>query len=702
MSGKCGKNITWTIGTDRVMRLTGTGRMDNYADIEERPYNDYYLVAKSVEVGEGITSIGNYAFAHFNVSTSFKIPSTLESIGECAFMGCGQYTSIKIPKKVYSIAKKAFYYSIGAKSIEFESGSVLNYIGELAFSTCKSLESISIPSKVKIIGTYAFQNCQSLTSVNIPNGVTQIGVGGFYMCSLLKSVSIPGSVKVIQNYAFAECTSITSLTLNSGVTLILDGAFSKNKSLKYVSFPDTLVYIGSCSFDDCPYLTSVSLPKYIGNISRNAFGKYTNSNYDTLKVSNFTVIGYKNTEAEKYASSNGFKFISLGSGYRNPTGAQISSAVTTSYPKANQNQRLYNTCAAAENKYYTITDFKNALSKCDYTFPTVSGDYNGDGLTDVAQFYDIQPGEVALDVCTSEGQAAARNTVWTSGKGWAVSNFKGRFASGDYNGDGLDDIAAFYDYGKGECRAFVWISTGSTFKLDWNFWYMSSGFYSDRITNRVTSGDFNGDGKADIAAFYDYGKGETRAFVWKSQGSKFTLDWNYWYMSTGFTAGNISDQIAVGDFDGDKKDDIMAFYDYGKGEARAFIWQSKTTYFKLNWNYWYMSSGFYVSNIKGRITAGDYNGDGKSDVFALYDYGKGEARAFVWLANSSSLSLNWNYWYMKSGFYCSNYGKRIVSGDFNGDGMDDVCAYYTYDNGNDGQLFAYMSNKTWFGLVWNW
>ena len=57
---------------------------------------------------------------------------------------------------------------------------------------------------------------------------------------------------------------------------------------------------------------------------------------------------------------------------------------------------------------------------------------------------------------------------------------------------------------------------------------------------------------------------------------------------------------------------------------------------------------------------------------------------------------------MKSGFYCSNYGKRIVSGDFNGDGMDDVCAYYTYDNGNDGQLFAYMSNKTWFSLVWNW
>ena len=130
--------------------------------------------------------------------------------------------------------------------------------------------------------------------------------------------------------------------------------------------------------------------------------------------------------------------------------------------------------------------------------PSVSGDFDGDGDTDVAQFVEYNGG-VAIDIFRSNGNTfTRRGAVWNSGKGWSIDKIKRHIASGDFNGDGKDDICAFYDYGKGETRAFVWLSNGIGFNLCWNWWYTSTGFNSNKIVDRVVSGDFNGDGKDDI------------------------------------------------------------------------------------------------------------------------------------------------------------------------------------------------------------
>ena len=337
----------------------------------------------------------------------------------------------------------------------------------------------------------------------------------------------------------------------------------------------------------------------------------------------------------------------------------------------------------------------------DTTFPTVSGDFDGDGKTDIAQFSNTASNNLFLNVLLSDGEKFKKSEWWSANSGWNINSIKNRIVSGDFNGDGKDDICAFYDYGKGETRAFVWQSNGNGFSLNWNFWRQSSGFYANKLDNRIVSGDFNGDGKDDVCAFYDYGKGETRAFVWQSQGSQFKLDWNYWYMKTGFSANLITYSVTSGDFDGDGKDDVCAFYDYGKGEARAFVWQSQGSRFKLEWNYWYMKSGFSVSRILKRITSGDYNNDGKTDICAFYDYGKGETRAFIWQSNESYFKLEWNYFYISSGFSMASTDGRIVSGDFNGDGFDDVCGYYIYPD-NMGRAFVWRTQGNSFKLDWNW
>jgi hypothetical protein len=72
---------------------------------------------------------------------------------------------------------------------------------------------------------------------------------------------------------------------------------------------------------------------------------------------------------------------------------------------------------------------------------------------------------------------------------------------------------------------------------------------------RLFSGDFDGNGKADLG-FHYAGNGET----WLGLSSGSALDWRRASTTTGY--GNLLDVgrlISVGDFTGDGKDDLAAY-----------------------------------------------------------------------------------------------------------------------------------------------
>ena len=143
-------------------------------------------------------------------------------------------------------------------------------------------------------------------------------------------------------------------------------------------------------------------------------------------------------------------------------------------------------------------------------------DFDGDGYSDVAAFYDYG-GALARGFVfagSASGPANKGRVFWDSGSG----NFetrRARFVSGDFNGDGFADIAAFYDYGGAGGHARGFLFTGSVRGLAdryTQFWDSGAGnFETGRA--RFIAGDFNGDGSSDIAAIYDYGGGLTRGFV---------------------------------------------------------------------------------------------------------------------------------------------------------------------------------------------
>ena len=313
-SGTCGaegngSNLTWTLDSEGVLTISGSGDMYNYGSSDfSAPWDGSRSRVKSVVIADGVTSIGEYAFFYCESLTSVTIPDSVTSIGKYAFFCCTSLTSVTIPDSVTSIGRFAFSNCTSLTSVTIPDS--VTSIGEYAFYYCKSLTSMTIPDSVTSISSSTFASCTSLTSVTIPNSVTSIGEYAFYDCKSLTSVTIPGSVTSIGLYAFASCTSLTGIwvaegnshyandasgvlfnkdkttlvqcpgafaayTIPDSVTSIGEWAFYWCTSLTSVTIPDSVTSIGDNTFDHCTSLTSVTIPDGVTSIGWRAFSNCT-------------------------------------------------------------------------------------------------------------------------------------------------------------------------------------------------------------------------------------------------------------------------------------------------------------------------------------------------------------------------------------------------------------------------------------------
>lgn len=260
---------------------------------------------------------------------------------------------------------------------------------------------------------------------------------------------------------------------------------------------------------------------------------------------------------------------------------------------------------------------------------------------------------------------------------------------GDFNGDGVPEMAALAPRGSGQTSLYIWNMTNhipSQMSAETEAWY-STTFYSECTKGKIVSGDFNGDGKQDIAAFYDRGNSVTSLFLWRGTSTgKLSVQqvWN----STTFAGTQIVDRVVSGDFNGDGRDDIAAFYDHGNSQTSLFLWYggatgSELTYTSAVWT----SSSYNGTRITGKVTSGDYNGDGRDDVAVFYDYQNSKTGIFVWrgvtASNGLSILSTLPVWESTT-FAASSLTNRVTSGDYNGDGRDDIAVFYNYGNNQTG------------------
>ena len=91
-SGTCGENVTWTLDSDGLLTITGEGAMTDY-DEEFPQWRN--LSPTKVVIGEGVTTIGIFAFSGCKGLTSVEIPTSVTSIGDGAFTQCTGLTKIE-------------------------------------------------------------------------------------------------------------------------------------------------------------------------------------------------------------------------------------------------------------------------------------------------------------------------------------------------------------------------------------------------------------------------------------------------------------------------------------------------------------------------------------------------------------------------------------------------------------------------------
>lgn len=316
--GKCGDNLSWELTDDGVLTISGTGTMA----YDAQPWAHYAQSITSVVIGNGVTSIGDDAFAGCANLADIAMPDSMMFIGARAFSGCAALTGMELPKSVKTIGDGAFDGCISLADVYFNGDDwawskvkvgagndcLLNaaitfviaegkcgddltwkltddgvftisgtgamtdygYYDQPWDSYKKNITSVVIEDGATTIGKHAFFYCSNMTSITLPDGVTTIGESAFSN-SGLTSVTIPDSVTTIEDYAFLTCTGLTSIEIPDSVTTLGIQAFGYCDGLTSVTIGSGVTAIGWCAFGDCISLTSVTIRNGVTAIVEGAF-----------------------------------------------------------------------------------------------------------------------------------------------------------------------------------------------------------------------------------------------------------------------------------------------------------------------------------------------------------------------------------------------------------------------------------------------
>ncbi len=133
-SGTCGENVNWTLDSDGVLSISGSGKMFDYnhpyessyesptSDGEISEYAPFHWIPEhvpwvdrldditSVVIQQGVTGIGEKAFEYCPNLSDVSIPESVTRIGSCAFAGSGVNTGfdISLPDGIIEFGSNVF------------------------------------------------------------------------------------------------------------------------------------------------------------------------------------------------------------------------------------------------------------------------------------------------------------------------------------------------------------------------------------------------------------------------------------------------------------------------------------------------------------------------------------------------------------------------------------------------------------------
>ena len=243
-NGKCGDNATWHFAPNTgVLTISGTGEITNYTATAPAPWDQYKEKITKAVVENGITSVGNYAFASHRALQTVELAGSVTKIGDNAFQNAEMLSAIDL-KHVTSVGQYAFERCVALTSLDL--GAALT-IGRNAFYECTALENVVLGNEkttLSSIGLRAFEKCSKLETVTFKN-VTNVGQYAF-KGTAVKSVDLT-SVTKIDGSAFENAKGLETVTFGKNLTSLGGAAFA-NTAIKEISIPGKVTTWGNGSF----------------------------------------------------------------------------------------------------------------------------------------------------------------------------------------------------------------------------------------------------------------------------------------------------------------------------------------------------------------------------------------------------------------------------------------------------------------------
>lgn len=223
-------------------------------------------------------------------------------------------------------------------------------------------------------------------------------------------------------------------------------------------------------------------------------------------------------------------------------------------------------------------------------------------------------------------------------------------------------------FGPMDVKVLRFVSAPPNYNNGWNIAWSNYG--SGKINGHVVHendrfyiGDFDGDGTEELLCVGASGGSTAWVTMLKYKNDNWEWHWsNYGSSSAGNGMYLYRDYFIVGDYDGDGKDELFGNYPGG--------W---TTMFKFDNGDWqwmwsdYGNTSHAINPYKDKFYPGDFNGDGKDELLGC-GLPNGWTTSFKW--NGSDFIWDWSD-------YGSNHGMKpyranMLPGDFDGDGKTEL------------------------------
>ncbi|MEU4480172.1 RICIN domain-containing protein [Micromonospora sp. NPDC023966] len=323
--------------------------------------------------------------------------------------------------------------------------------------------------------------------------------------------------------------------------------------------------------------------------------------------------------------------------------------------------------------------------------PPVPGDTNGDRHADLTAVIDQGYGRTTVwSVLTSpQGSLSTGYIGWDTDTNGGFPLDRIRSANGDFNGDGRADVAVFREDPDGYLRLFLLLSDGTRFTAASQPAWSGTGFHVSHL--KVVAGDFNGDGYADLALLQGLAGNQGRLWVQLSAQGSFgnpVLAWDSGAGNLAFAQAN----LVAGDFNGDGNADLADVYDAGGSRTKVQLYTSAQGTFGAPAQVWDSGAGAFAAG-RARFATGDVDGTAGDEIVALYDDGAATARLFT-IGNRGGTWSSAAWWSSGTGAFDASRATLAV-GDYTGDGRADVGTLYDLGGGVR-RMYTFASSGTAF------